>query len=317
MYTPKISIIIPIYGVEKYIERCARSLFSQTLGDIEYIFVNDCTKDNSIQILTNIIDEYPQRRNQIRIIHHDINKGLPEARHSGILVAKGRYIAHCDSDDWTEPDMYKKLFETAERMKSDIVICDYFVSDGVSKKSKPGCFSENRDDVIINLLFERGTWAVWNKLVRRELYDASFIFPQNNMGEDMAYSIQTLFKSQKISYIKEPLYNYFYNPLSITNQKSASGQIKKFQQACLNLEIVENTLKDSPEFFEALLNLKAVERNLLLHVFREPGIAQMWRDQYKGLTWQLLKSKSVGNKQKLRALYYEFLSYVYQYNKAK
>ena len=81
---PKVSVIIPVYGVEKYIERCARSLFEQTLEDMEFIFVNDCTKDNSIDILLRVIDEYPKRKSQVHILNHEFNKGLPVARQTGI-----------------------------------------------------------------------------------------------------------------------------------------------------------------------------------------------------------------------------------------
>ncbi len=95
----KVSVIIPVYGVEKYIERCTRSLFEQTLDDMEFIFVNDCTKDNSIAIIERIAEEYPLRKSQIHILNHQVNKGLPIARQTGLRVATGEYIAHCDSDD--------------------------------------------------------------------------------------------------------------------------------------------------------------------------------------------------------------------------
>ena len=99
MHNPKVSIIVPIYGVEHFIERCARSLFEQTLDGIEFIFVNDSTPDNSISILLRVLEDYPNRQNQVRIVQHEVNKGLPFARQTGIRLAKGEYIAHCDSDD--------------------------------------------------------------------------------------------------------------------------------------------------------------------------------------------------------------------------
>lgn len=107
---PKVSVIIPVYGVEKYIERCARSLFEQTLEDMEFIFVDDSTRDNSIDILLEVINEYPQRKNQIKILTHEVNKGLPAARQTGIKAAKGDYIAHCDSDDWVTPNAYQEMY---------------------------------------------------------------------------------------------------------------------------------------------------------------------------------------------------------------
>ena len=105
-YNPKVSVIIPVYNVEKYIERCARSLLEQSLKDIEYIFVDDCSPDNSITMLENILKEYPERQPLVKILFHEPNRGLAYTRQEGVDAAKGEYIIHCDSDDWVEPEMY-------------------------------------------------------------------------------------------------------------------------------------------------------------------------------------------------------------------
>ena len=105
----KVSVIIPIYGVEQYIERCATSLFEQTLDNVEFIFVNDCTKDKSIENLKKVIEKYPKRKNYIQIINHNENFGLPTARRTGLGYVHGEYVAHCDSDDWLEPNAYETL----------------------------------------------------------------------------------------------------------------------------------------------------------------------------------------------------------------
>ena len=124
----KVSIVVPIYGVEKYIERCARSLFEQTYEDIEYVFVNDATLDNSIQKLNEIIDKYSHRREHIKVLSHKENKGLPAARNTGLSVVTGEYIYHCDSDDWIEKDMIQSLCEKVIQEKADIVWCDWYIS---------------------------------------------------------------------------------------------------------------------------------------------------------------------------------------------
>src|SRR5574344_2358361 len=111
---PKVSIIIPIYNVEKYIEKCARSLFEQTEEDLEFIFVNDCTRDCSMQILNEVIKDYPSRKNQIKIITNEINQGLPFTHQRGQKEATGEYIIHCDSDDWVDINMYRMLYEKAK-----------------------------------------------------------------------------------------------------------------------------------------------------------------------------------------------------------
>ena len=122
--TPKVSVIIPVYNVEKYMEKCCRSLFGQTLENMEFIFVDDCTPDNSISVIESVLQEYPQRKSQVKITHHDKNRGLPSARNTGLGLAQGNYIIHCDSDDWVAPFMYEKMYARAVAENADIVWCD-------------------------------------------------------------------------------------------------------------------------------------------------------------------------------------------------
>ena len=107
---PKVSVIIAVYGAEKYIEKCARSLFEQTLDDIEYIFVDDCTPDKSMDILISVLSDYPNRNNQINIIHNLTNLGLGSTHTIGMKAATGDYLIHCDPDDWVEHNMYELLY---------------------------------------------------------------------------------------------------------------------------------------------------------------------------------------------------------------
>ena len=158
MNSPKVSVIIPVYGVEKYIERCARSLFEQTLEDIEYIFVDDCTPDNSISILRKVLSEYPNREKQVKILHHDKNKGLAKARQTGLKIASGEYIAHCDSDDWVDKDLYKVLYNQAVNLKSDMIAFDCKFTDG-EKTLKINSGGECTDTIeCISSMMHRKTW---------------------------------------------------------------------------------------------------------------------------------------------------------------
>lgn len=165
----KVSVIIPIYKVEPFIERCVRSLMEQILESIEYIFVDDCTPDNSIHILKNILREYPNRNTQI--IHHSQNKGLAAARKTGLAKAKGKYIIHCDSDDWIDKNMYAHMLEVAEKNNADIVACGF-------KAEKTNNFIEVKYpyeiETINDILNPNNIgWiygAVWNKLIRKDLY---------------------------------------------------------------------------------------------------------------------------------------------------
>lgn len=96
--TPLVSVIVPVYNVAPYIERCAKSLFEQTLKDIEIIFVDDCSSDNSIELVKNLASNYPDRLAQIKYVRHERNRGLAQARKTGLDIATGEYVAHCDSD---------------------------------------------------------------------------------------------------------------------------------------------------------------------------------------------------------------------------
>ena len=149
----KISVCIPVYGVEKYIERCARSLFEQTLlEDVEFIFVNDCTPDNSINILRSILTEYPHRISQTHIIEHAVNKGLSAARNSAVEAAKGKYVYHIDSDDFIEPQTLEALLQTAEMQNADIVANELIWYWSDRKKTVLPKKFKNRMDFIYKLL---------------------------------------------------------------------------------------------------------------------------------------------------------------------
>lgn len=116
MKVPKISVIVAVYGVENYIEKCVRSLFEQTLDAVEYIFVNDDTPDNSIVILKSVLDEYSERKNNTHIINFETNTGVANARTVGMKLATGKYMIHCDLDDYLEDDALEVLYKEAVKL---------------------------------------------------------------------------------------------------------------------------------------------------------------------------------------------------------
>lgn len=204
-----ITIIIPIYGVEKYIERCATSLFEQTLNNIEYIFVDDATPDKSIEILTNVLERYPQRKPQVTIIRHARNQGLPAARNTGLAAAIGEYVFHCDSDDYLEKDALERMLIIAENTDSDIVWCDYYLSFSSNERIMTQPYYSNSQEAIKGMLSGCMKYNVWNKLAKRRLYmDNSISFPAgHSMGEDMTM-IKLFAHAKKVAYLNAPLYHY-------------------------------------------------------------------------------------------------------------
>lgn len=205
----KVSVIIPVYKVERFIVKCADSLLSQTLKDVEFIFVDDASPDKSMELLQACIRKYPEREKQIKILTHTENKGLPAARNTGLAVASGEYIFHCDSDDFVEPDMLDMLLRTAIERNADIVWCDWFLSFERNERymRQPGY--NLPIEALKGMLSGAMKFTVWNKLVRRSLYVNNNIqFPAGyGMGEDM--TMMMLFAcADKVTYLPKAFYHY-------------------------------------------------------------------------------------------------------------
>lgn len=237
----KVSVIIPIYNVERFISRCAVSLLKQTLEEVEYIFVNDATPDSSIEILQNIIKRYPDKKKQCKILHHKRNMGLPAARNTGLAVAKGKYIFHCDSDDFVEFDMLEKLYNKAEECSADIIWCDWWLSfvDNERYMKQPEYFTPI--DALKGMLSGVMKFNVWNKLIRRSLFSENQIeFPTGyGMGEDMTI-IRLFAHASRVAYLPGAFYHYV--------QQNNGAFCKTFTEKHLidvqhNVSIVINDLK--------------------------------------------------------------------------
>lgn len=209
MVRNKVSVIVPIYKVEKFIERCARSLMEQTLQEVEYIFVNDASTDNSIAVLNKVISVYTNRVEQVKLLEHEVNKGLPAARNTGLQVATGKYVFHCDSDDYVEPDMLEKLYQKAEETNADIVWCDWFLSFEKNERYMKQPAYGTPIDALKGILSGTMKYNVWNKLVKRSLYEDNNIqFPAGySMGEDMTM-IRLFACATKVAYLPKAFYHY-------------------------------------------------------------------------------------------------------------
>ncbi len=320
---PKVSVIIPVYGVEKYIERCARSLFEQTLEDIEFIFVNDCTKDRSIEILERVLERYPSRRQCVKIIHHDINKGLPFARKTGINNASGEYIAHCDSDDWVDTQMYQLLYENAQSEDADLVVCDYYRANDTYKEQKKGLLSTEKRAFLLDLMSHRFAWGVWNRLTKKSLYD-KVVFPENNQAEDMALMTQIAFFVNKISYIDQPLYYYFDNPASMCKTTTRDDLLRSYKQVAANVTLLDSFFEDKTydkSINSCLLAIKLSAKNKLLPYIWQNEVYRLWRNSFSEINSKVLWSKSVSFESKIKFLLtfsriYSIIKYV-QFNLKK
>lgn len=227
-----ISILIPVYKVGLYIERCARSLFEQTYTNIEYIFIDDCSPDDSREILENVIEEYPNRKEYVKIISHSTNLGLSAARNTGVRNSKGRYMMHVDSDDYLELDAVERMYKKAIDTNADIVICNYYIVTDNKKYIVNQLLPLDNVEYIKLMLKRRASPSVWGKLYLRDFYINTKVqsIEGVNHGEDFAVLPRLVYYTKKIEYINLPLYNYVqYNLNSCSNnisQKSIDDLIK-------------------------------------------------------------------------------------------
>lgn len=207
----KVSVCVPIYGVEKYIEQCAVSLFEQTYKDIEYIFVNDCTPDKSIEVLKSVIERYPERRGQVNIVTHEHNKGLGGARRTALLNATGDYIMHVDSDDYVAKNAVELLVNKAQESHADIVDCAFAeVANGKLVSSKQPY--HGKTDIYNGIILSRLgliTNQIWGRLIKRTLYTENNIINEDgvDLGEDYSVLPKLLLKGKR-TYIDDVLYFY-------------------------------------------------------------------------------------------------------------
>lgn len=258
----EISVVIPVYNSSEYIEKCARSLFGQTFESVEYIFVDDCSTDNSVEIVRDILTKYPQRTDSCKFLCTGKNSGPSAARNMGLQVAGGKYVLYFDSDDWADGQMLEKMHDAAERSSADIVLCDFYIV--YAGKCETGRAVRWTSDRISSMgRYLESTWTVvWNLLVKRELYiDNNISFPAGvSFCEDFNVSVKLLDRAGTVVNVESPL--YFYNRLnagSIVNRMN------------------EKTMKDEQMMYSDIIEW-----------FRH---SCMYSHYEKPLSWRVLKSK--------------------------
>ena len=269
----KVSIIIPIYKCEKYIERCARSLMEQTMKDnIEFIFINDCTPDNSMSILYNVLSEYPNRSTQIKILKNKANLGISQTRKIAANAAKGNYISWCDSDDWYDKEMIEKMYLATNNEKNDIVICNIIMHYKNYKEEIIMRETLNPQECIINLW--KGYYlpgSLCQQLHKRELFISSINkITSTNYGEDIYTTILMLYEAKKIAFANDCFYHY-----DKTNESSLLHNINSCYNSWLiqkhNIQTITNILysnKGYKKYHIAMNALKHTTKNHFKPAFK-------------------------------------------------
>lgn len=290
---PSVSIIIPVYNVEPYVERCMRSLFGQTLQDLEYIFVDDCSPDQSTERIRQVLEGYPQRKNQARFFRMPENSGQAKVRMMGISKATGEYVIQCDPDDEVDTDAYRLMYEKAKAENLDIVGCDFKIVGKVRRRIQSQYSKPGRE--IADILCGK----VWGSLVcrmfRRNLLTDLFL-PKGDMWEDVVFSVQAISKAARIGYIPKPLYLYYTRQDSITNEKGPQSAVKRWRAMVANTEQIFEYLSHIPPVSlqpSDEITLKYKCRSALNPYVHIPEYYQKWRATFPEVDKKVLWVKNI------------------------
>ena len=242
----KISVIVPVYGVERFIADFADSAFGQTYSDIEYVFVNDGTKDRSIEILESVINsKYSHKKEQVKIINK-VNGGLPAARKTGMEHATGDYVWHVDADDWIEADAVESIVRNINETGADVVyfnLVKEYADRSKIKRDRP--HKEDDQKLYVWDMFNHKSFgSVCNKCIKRSLYENErVIFARYSYAEDTFLTSQLIGYSKCISFLDKPLYHYRKtNPNSITRQNLK----KRHREYAMNFMRLYDHYRDLP-----------------------------------------------------------------------
>lgn len=237
-----VTIITPVYKVADFIERCVVSLFEQTYNQIEYVFVDDCSPDNSVEVLQDVISRYPQRISDVKIIRHPVNKGVAAARNSGIENATGDYVYYVDADDWLEKDAIEKMAVAAETNNADIVAIGWYLSLTKNERNMPMPNYTDAESALRAMLSGQMRWNLWLYMIRRSIYEThGFRYIEGeNVGEDMYMLIRLFSQSASIVFVKDPLYHYIRQNTNSITQMRPVDQLKRL---FVNLSAAEEYLK--------------------------------------------------------------------------
>lgn len=254
-----ISIIIPVYNVENFIEKCVRSLFEQVDIDqstIELIFINDCTPDSSMKVLQTYINEHNSKFKYL-FLNNKINRGLAYARNLGVENATGEYIMHLDSDDYLERDALSNLLHVCKQVPSvDIVVGNVYFDYGDRKEIAHLDSYQDKDEYLNHLLLRDSMVNIWGKLIKRQIYISHSIKAKEgiNQGEDFSVYPILVYYARQIEFVPKVVYNYLQT--NDTSYCKAAASISAINQIVGAQNIISS-------FFENRLPPKIMEACIL------------------------------------------------------
>ena len=274
---PAVSVIIPVYKVEPYMARCARSLFSQTMEDLEFIFIDDCSPDRSIDVMREVLEEFPERKDQVVVYRMPRNSGQAAVRMQGLALARGEYVIHCDSDD--------------------VVTCNLATvqQDGRLIETVSGkCTS------VARMLEGKERWNLVCRLTRRSLCEG-LTAPVSNMGEDMVVSVQTQLRARRTGHVDETLYFYCLRRDSITLAEGQEALLARWESVMQNARLLIGILQEQYGYTgeePEIVHLKYKCRGMLAPLVHIPEYYQRWKETFPEVDRKVLFSRSCSLEEK-------------------
>lgn len=283
-----ISVIVPVYKVEKFLPFCVQSILAQTCSDWELILVDDGSPDRCGEIC----EQFARQDGRIRALHKE-NGGLADARNAGTAVAQGEYITYIDSDDWVAPQLLERLLEQAKITGADVVVCDMAKTDSEEmtfENTNAGPKSFTGPQAMEAMLYQTGfDTSAWGKLFRAELCQKN-LFPKGRLYEDLFTIYKMLFAAQTVVYLPQVLYAYRKNPDSIMYRKFDRRNLDELDAA----DAIEAFVQENcPQFLPAARARKFSSYSQVLRWMKdaESDDAAIKDEQYR--IWAFLKEYRV------------------------
>lgn len=299
---PLISIIIPVYNVEKYLPACLDSVLAQTYRNLEVILVDDGSPDGSGAVC----DAYAAKDSRIRVIHQE-NGGASAARNAGLDLASGSFIGFIDPDDYIEPDMYEILYEQLQSSGADVAQCGYVWEE----EGKEDVFFHNSGEVKLYngpyciqelLTVEKPWWAVWNKLYRSKLFQELRFNEDLRVGEDIFFTFQIFLQMKQLISIKRPLYHYICRPFSL-----AKFNLHYIDHLKIGRRMIDCLSQSGSELtgcacrWQAIHLINLYDSFLLDHAFvRYPEMRREFLGEMKRSRFQILKTRECERNYKIK-----------------
>jgi len=249
MDEPNISVIVPVYNAEKYLEHCINSILKQTFNDFELLLIDDCSNDKSLEICK----KYAQIDKRVKTYHKEINEGTAQSRKTGIFYATAEYVIFVDNDDWIEPEMLEELYQKAFSENYDMVYCDFYYG---KKYIKQNYTNSNNYELIKQVISCSNFFPVtWNKLVRKEVYN-KIVFPSTIFSEDRPIMVQVLYNCKTIGYLDKAFYHWRIHQKSASHNKrdGIKNLIDDYISYISIIIFIKNITENTSEYFNEIVN---------------------------------------------------------------